>query len=133
MTVKLTINGAPIALLRDPFDCVWSDDTPAERTHSGAPQSQEFVGVTFDWPPLPVAEWEALNAAVDALGGQITSLTAIGRDYEDADTWQAFTATHPQGMWPERPKGRLDYHHIVGSGRLGGPTWHVAFVAPARV
>lgn len=134
MTTKLLVNGAVIANVPDPADCIWSEDEPAERTHSGAAQSLAFVDVIYEWTPLTRAEWIALNSAVTALAGKIvTSITAIGRDYDNPDAWATFTVFDARGMWPERPKGRLVHHLVTGPGRQGGPTWTVRHVAPARV
>lgn len=134
MSTKWQINGATVTGVPDPDDCIWDDDEPAERTHSGAAQSMAFVGVTLDWAPLTRAEWDALNDALDALGGKIsTSIRVIGRNYDDPDSWATIAVFDGRGMWPQRPKGRLVHHLITGPGRQGGPTLYIAHVAPARV
>lgn len=128
------VNGATLTGVPDPVEVIWSEDEPAERTHSGAAQSLAFVDVTYEFVPMSRAEFDALNDAVDALGGKITtSITAIGRNYDDPDTWATFAVFDARGMWPERPKGRLVHHLVTGPGRQGGPTWTVRHVAPARV
>lgn len=134
MTVKLLINGLAIAGVDDPVEAYWSDDEPAERTHSGAAQSFAFVDITYEWVPVPRAMYVLLNAGITALGGKIdTSITGPGRDYDDPDVWVVFPVFDSRGMWPERPKGRLVHHLVTGPGRQGGPTWTVRHVAPARV
>lgn len=95
----------------------------------------EFVGIRFQFRPLTPAQGSALTAVVDTLNGKITSLTAPPRDYS-SDTWGTVTAFDSRGMWPERPRMVLKsgYHLLTESDSSDkGPTWYIAFVAPARV
>jgi hypothetical protein len=122
----VTIAGVLIAA------CIWDKDPPAERTHSGAPQSQVYIGVTLELAVCERSVWGTLNTALDAKNGVINSIKLIDRNYGDPDTYVTFTAG-PLGMWPQRPDGYLRHHLIMGSGKDGGPTLRIDHVVPARV
>jgi hypothetical protein len=131
-TQPLVINGATIAGV-EVLACVWDEDPPSERTHSGAAQSMEFIGFTYELAPCTRAVWSTLNTAITALGGKITSLKAISQDYGDPDTYVTINQFDSRGMWPQRPKGFLRHHLIMGAGKDGGPTLRIDHVTPARV